>query len=248
MSGSRNAARNVSTSPTGSELTISRYRSQPRTRETRNAPETTRLHPQVGDPSLKRGRRHLLAYVGVMGPQDGLDLAVDALGHLQRLRDDDWHATFVGDGDMLEPVRRLARRLGVADRIEFPGFLDDDDGLRRVLASADVCLAPEPKNALNDASTMIKIAEYMAMERPIVAFDLAESRVTAGDAAVYAEPNDTSSFARCIDALLDDPARRATMGAVGRERVENGLAWEHSQQRLLEAYARALDGRTALRV
>ena len=213
----------------------------------RNAPEATRLHPQEGDPSLKRGRRHLLAYVGVMGPQDGVDLAVDALRHLHGLRDD-WHATFVGDGDMLEPVRRLARTLGVADRIEFPGFLDDDAGVRRVLASADVCLAPEPKNALNDASTMIKIAEYMAMERPIVAFDLAESRVTAGGAAVYAEPNDPSSFARCIDALLDDPDRRATMGAVGRDRVENGLAWEHSQRRLLDAYARALDGRTPVRV
>lgn len=206
----------------------------------RNAPETGRLQPEQGDPELKRGRRHLLAYVGVMGPQDGLELAVDALGHLRRLRDD-WHAVFVGDGDMLERVRQRAGQLGVGDRVEFPGFLHDDGGLRRVLASADVCLAPEPKNALNDASTMIKIAEYMAMERPIVAFDLAESRVTAGGAAVYAEPNDPSSFARCIDGLLDDPDRRAAMGAAGRERVENGLAWEHSQRRLLDAYARALE-------
>jgi glycosyltransferase involved in cell wall biosynthesis len=213
----------------------------------RNAPETTRLHPQDGDPDLRRGRRHLLAYVGVMGPQDGLDLAVNALGHLRRLRDD-WHAVFVGDGDVLEHVRGLAGSVGVADRVEFPGFLHDDAGVRRVLASADVCLAPEPKNALNDASTMIKIAEYMAMERPIVAFDLAESRVTAGRAAVYAEPNDPSSFARCIDGLLDDPERRATMGAVGRDRVENGLAWEHSQRRLLDAYARALDGKPRARV
>jgi glycosyltransferase involved in cell wall biosynthesis len=117
-----------------------------------------------------------------------------------------------------------------------------------VLASADVCLAPEPKNPLNDASTMIKIAEYMAMERPVVAFDLAESRVTAGAAAVYADPNDPSSFARCIDGLLDDPKRRASMGAAGRERVENGLSWEHSTRCLLAAYARALGERAPARV
>jgi glycosyltransferase involved in cell wall biosynthesis len=157
---------------------------------------------------------------------------------------DDWHAVFVGDGDMLVRVRELAHRIGIADRVEFTGFLNEDDGVRRVLASADICLAPEPKNALNDVSTMIKIAEYMAMERPIVAFDLAESRVTAGDAAVYAEPNDPESFARCIDGLLDDPGRRASMGAVGRERVQNGLAWEHSKRALLDAYARALEGKS----
>jgi glycosyltransferase involved in cell wall biosynthesis len=208
----------------------------------RNAPDTARLHPDSAEPGLKRGRRHLLAYVGVMGPQDGLDLAVHALGHLRKLRDD-WHAVFVGDGDQLEPVRALARGIGIGDQVEFTGFLHEDDGVRRVLASADVCLAPEPKNSLNDASTMIKIAEYMAMERPVVAFDLTESRVTAGAAAVYAEPNDPSSFAQCIDQLLDDPARRFRMGAVGRDRVENGLSWEHSKRGLLEAYARALDGR-----
>jgi glycosyltransferase involved in cell wall biosynthesis len=213
----------------------------------RNAPDASRMHPREGEPSLKRGRRHLLAYAGVMGPQDGVELAVQALGHLRRLRDD-WHAVFVGDGDVFEGVRELARQVGIADRIEFTGFLHEADGVPRVLASADVCLAPEPKNPLNDASTMIKIAEYMAMGRPVVAFDLAESRFTAGSAAVYAEPNDASSFARCIDDLLDDPDRRATMGAQGRQRVANGLSWHHSQRHLLDAYARALDGTSVARV
>lgn len=213
----------------------------------RNAPDAARLHPQEAEPALKRGQRHLLAYVGVMGPQDGVDLAMRALGHLRQLRDD-WLAVFVGDGDMLEPVRRLAHRVGVADRVEFTGFIDADDGVRRILASADICLAPEPRNALNDASTMIKIGEYMAMERPIVAFDLTESRYTADEAAVYAEPNDPASFAQCIAGLLDDPERRAAMGAFGRERIENGLAWEHSEQRLLEAYARALRRTATTRV
>jgi glycosyltransferase involved in cell wall biosynthesis len=213
----------------------------------RNAPDASRLRPENGDSALRRGRSHLLAYVGVMGPQDGVDLAVRALGDLRRIRDD-WHAVFVGDGDVLEQARALAHQVGIGDVVEFTGFLHDAAGVRRVLASADVCLAPEPKNSLNDVSTMIKIAEYMAMERPIVAFDLAESRVTAGAAAVYASPNDPSSFARCIDGLLDDPERRASMGAAGRERVENGLSWEQSTRCLLEAYAQALGGRAPAHV
>jgi glycosyltransferase involved in cell wall biosynthesis len=213
----------------------------------RNAPDAARMHPRDAEPSLKRGRRHLLAYAGVMGQQDGVELAVQALAELRGLRDD-WHAVFVGDGDAFERVRELARQVGVGDRIEFTGFLHEADGVPRVLASADVCLSPEPKNPLNDASTMIKIAEYMAMGRPIVAFDLAESRFTAGSAAVYAEPNDASSFARCIDDLLDDPDRRALMGVQGRKRVANGLGWEQSQRHLLDAYARALEGASSARV
>jgi glycosyltransferase involved in cell wall biosynthesis len=207
----------------------------------RNAPDVARLHPQPPDPALRRGRSHLLAYVGVMGPQDGADLALQALARLRERRDD-WHAVFLGDGDMLGSMRDLSHRLRLDDAVEFTGFVDDAARVRSVLATADVCLAPEPKNALNDASTMIKVAEYMAMARPVVAFDVAESRVTAGTAAVYAEPNDPASFAACIDRLLDDDALRAEMGDVGRERVTNGLSWDRSKEALLAAYEYALRG------
>jgi glycosyltransferase involved in cell wall biosynthesis len=145
-------------------------------------------------------------------------------------------------------VRSQAQRLAIGESVEFTGFVHEAADVRRMLASADVCLAPEPKNPLNDLSTMIKIAEYMAMERPVVAFDLTESRVTAGEAALYAEPNDPASFARCIDRLLDDPGRRAEMGAAGRYRVENGLSWAHSERALLDAYERALAGKAAAHV
>ena len=106
-----------------------------------------------------------------------------------------------------------------------------------------MCLAPDPPSPLNDVSTMIKIPEYMAMERAIVSYDLTESRVSAGDAALYAEPGDVAGFAACIDALLDDPELRARMGARGRERVERELSWQHSEPLLLAAYERALRGR-----
>jgi glycosyltransferase involved in cell wall biosynthesis len=109
-----------------------------------------------------------------------------------------------------------------------------------VIASSDVCLAPEPLNPYTNISTMIKIAEYMAMERPVVCFDLGESRFTAGDAALYAKPNDEQSFADCIDRLLNDPERRARMGACGRARVAQRLSWEHSKRELYAAYEHVL--------
>ncbi len=206
----------------------------------RTGPDLTRFVATPPDPELKRGKAHLLSYVGVMGPQDGVDHAIRALALLHERRRD-WHATFMGDGEVLDEMRALAAKLGIADAVEFTGWVEHDT-VGRVLSTSDVCLAPDPKNPLNDVSSMIKISEYMAMSRPIVSYDLAESRVGAGDAAVYATANDEADFARCLDELLDDPERRAQMALAGRARAEAMLAWEHQERSLLSAYERALEG------
>jgi glycosyltransferase involved in cell wall biosynthesis len=204
----------------------------------RTGPDLTRFTPTEPDPALKRGKQYLLGYVGVMGPQDGVDHAIRALAALHERRQD-WHAVFMGDGEMLEEMRRLAGDLGLGDAVEFTGWVEHDT-VGHVLSTSDVCLAPDPRNPLNDVSSMIKISEYMAMSRPIVSYDLQESRIGAGDAAVYAAANDVDDFAARIDALLDDPARRRAMGAAGRARAESVLAWEHQERSLLRAYDRAL--------
>jgi glycosyltransferase involved in cell wall biosynthesis len=212
----------------------------------RNGPDLARMSPVEPDPTLKRGKPHLLAYVGMMAPQDGVDRGIRALRFLRERRDD-WHALFVGDGKVLPDLRSLVQELGLEDCVEFTGPRETDDVVL-VLSTADVCLAPEPRTPLNSASTLIKIAEYMAISRPVVSYDLAESRVTAGDAALYAKPNEPRSFALCIDRLLGDPDLRASMGRIGRERVETSLSWEHSARSLLEAYERVLDGHDARRM
>ncbi len=206
----------------------------------RNGPDLRRFQPREPDPALKRGCPLLIGYVGVMAPQDGVDYALRALALLAEHRDD-WHAVFGGDGDARGELSALAIELGLKDRVEFVGWLQSEQ-IARLLCTADVCLAPEPTSPLNDVSTMVKIAEYMAMSRPVVAYALGESMFVAGEAALYAEPNDVLSYARCIEQLLDDPARRTRMGRIGRERVERELSWEHSERNLAAAYRRALNG------
>ena len=221
------------------EIALTRGRRRPEdVLVVRTGPDLTRFVPTEPEPKLKRGRRHLLSYVGVMGPQDGVDHAIRALAIL-RARRDDWHAIFMGDGEVVDEMRALSRQLGLDDVVEFTGWVEHDT-VGRVLSTSDVCLAPDPKNPLNDVSSMIKISEYMAMSRPIVSYDLVESRVGAGEAAVFARANDVEDFAAKVDELLDDPARRARMAAAGRARVEATLAWEHQERSLLEAYERAL--------
>ena len=206
----------------------------------RSAPDLDRFVPSAPDPDLKRGRKYLLAYLGVMGPQDGVDYALRALGMLRhKLGREDVHCIFMGAGDAFDDVVELAHELGVSDMVEFPGRVPDEF-VRRCLSTADVCLSPDPHNPLNDVSTMNKVVEYMAMARPIVSFDLLEARVSAGDAAVYVADNDEFAFAEAVDELLDDPHRRRQMGEFGRNRVERQLSWSSSSEALVQFYRQML--------
>ncbi|MEM9037016.1 MAG: glycosyltransferase family 4 protein [Actinomycetota bacterium] len=206
----------------------------------RSAPDLARFEMAAPEPALKRGKRFLACYLGVMGPQDGIDYALRSLAHLKHdVGRTDLHTVFMGSGDAFDDMVALATELDLDDCVEFTGRVSDAD-VCRYLSTADVCLAPDPKNPLNDVSTMNKIMEYMAMERPLVSFDLIEAKVSAGDAALYATPNEVSEFGDLIAQLLDDPDRRAEMGAVGRKRVEGELSWDHSRRHLVNAYEHLL--------
>jgi glycosyltransferase involved in cell wall biosynthesis len=203
----------------------------------RSAPDLEEFTRVPVRPKLRHGKRHLLAYLGVMGPQDGLDHALRALAEL-RGRRSDWHATFIGSGDVFGDMIDMCRRLGLTDHVDFTGRIPVPDVVA-ILSAASVGLAPDPKNPLNDVSTMNKILEYMAVGLPVVSYDLKEARVSAGGAAAYAAPNSPVAFASEIDSLLDDPRRRRKMGQTGRARVAGSLSWAHSEQTLLRAYERA---------
>jgi glycosyltransferase involved in cell wall biosynthesis len=133
----------------------------------------------------------------------------------------------------------LRDRLGLAGHVEFTGRAPDEQVVH-IMSTADAGLSPDPKNPLNDVSTMNKTMEYMVFGLPVVAFDLRETRVSAGDAAVYVQPNDEQQYAEAIVALLDDEPRREVMGKLARERVEQELAWDHQESTYLGVYKRVL--------
>jgi glycosyltransferase involved in cell wall biosynthesis len=203
----------------------------------RTGPDPERLKRAPAEPDLRRGRRHLVAYLGVMGPQDGVDLVLEAAHHIvHELGREDIAFTLLGGGDCYEDLVRQRDRLGLQDHVLMTGRVPDAT-VSSVLSTADVGLSPDPRNPLNDVSTMNKTMEYMAFGLPVVAFDLVETRVSAGPAAVYAEPNDVRSYARAVVDLVDDPATREEMGRVGRQRVVDELAWSHQER----AYVQVMD-------
>ncbi|TCC05621.1 glycosyltransferase WbuB [Kribbella soli] len=202
----------------------------------RTGPDPDKLLRGGADESLRRGHRHLVTYIGVMGPQDGVDIVVRAADHIvNNLQRTDIAFTLMGGGDSFDDVVALRDELGLTEYIEFTGRVPDET-VRAVMSTADLGLSPDPKNPLNDVSTMNKTMEYMAFELPVVAFDLVETKVSAADAAVYVEPNDVAQYGDAIVELLDDQVRRRRMAKLGRERVERVLAWKHQQKAYLEVY------------
>ncbi|HEY1343866.1 MAG TPA: glycosyltransferase family 4 protein [Streptosporangiaceae bacterium] len=202
----------------------------------RTGPDPQRLRRGPASPELRRGRRFLAAYIGVMGPQDGVDIVVRAADIVvHQLHRDDIAFTLIGSGDCFDDLVALRDELGLAGHVEFTGRAPDEL-VARILSTADVGLSPDPKNPLNDVSTMNKTMEYMAFGLPVVAFDLHETRVSAGDAGVYATPNDIDDYVAAIVKLMDDEPTRFRMGKLGRARVEQDLAWSHQRRAYLEVY------------
>lgn len=211
----------------------------------RTGPDVERLHLVPPCPELKRGRRFLVCYLGVMGKQDGVDCALRAARRvLEPGAELDTHFAFVGDGDHAPVLRELAQQLGLESHVEFPGRISDAE-LRRYLSTADVCISPDPANGLNEFHTMNKTLEYMAMGRAQVAFDLAETRASAGAAALYAPANDEAAFAEHIVRLLRDGELRRQLGAEGERRVRTELSWDHTGRALVTAYRTLLGDRAA---
>ena len=202
----------------------------------RTGPDPEKLKPVDPDPELRRGRRHLAAYLGVMGPQDGVDLVLAAADHIvHTLGRTDIAFTLMGGGDCWDDLVAERDRRGLQGHVELTGRVPDET-VQAVLSSATVGLCPDPRNPLNDVSTMNKTMEYMSFRLPVVAFDLRETRVSAGEAAVYATPNEVTDFAARIVELVDDEDRRDKMGRLGRERVERELAWSHQQHAYVGMY------------
>lgn len=206
----------------------------------RNAPDLNRLKLTTPSPSLREKAGTILCYVGEMGYQDGLDYLMRALHHLRHdLNESDFYCVLMGKGPELDNLKQLAKELDIEENVWFFGWANGQQ-LSEVLSTSDICVDPDPSNPFNDRSTMIKMAEYMAFAKPIVAFDLPEHRFTAEDAALYVPDNNELEFAKAVKLLMGNPELRKTMGESGKQRVISQLSWQHSARNLTQGYASIL--------
>jgi len=209
----------------------------------RNGPDARQLERSGTRPEYRgRPKEITIAYLGLMGVQDGVAHLIHAIDHLvHKLRATNFACKLIGDGEERVRLEALVRELRLEAVVSFLGYIPDPEYLPHLL-SADICVDPDPYSEYNDRSTMIKVMDYMSCAKPIVAFDLKETRRSAGDAALYARPNDAFEFAKALAYLMENPEERVAMGRRGRDRVERELSWASSAENLLHVYAVLLPG------
>ena len=207
----------------------------------RSAPRVDTFTIGPGDPAYRKGADVVLGYVGVIGQQEGMDLLVTAADHLiHTLGHTSVHFVIIGFGPSLEEVKQDVKDHGLEHHFTFTGALYGDD-LLAALNVIDIGVSPDPKNPMNDISTMNKVMEYMTLEKPMVQFELTEGRVSANGASLYAQANDPIDYACKIAELIEDPEKGRQMGKMGRKRVMEDLSWAHTAPQLLAAYARIFE-------
>jgi len=233
----RNADRIISTNESYKAVAIARGRRRPgHVTVVRSGPDTAQMRPIYPMRPRPSGTVELV-YLGIMGPQDGVDqvlLLMDELIH--RRGRNDVTATLLGFGDCLADLKAMSTRLGLDDRVTFTGRVDRI-AIAEYLSRADVGLCPDLKTPLNDVSTMNKVMEYMAYGLPSVSFDLVETRLSGGDAVLYASSGDIATFADHVERLIDDVQLRVRLGASARRRVAAELDWRPQA----EAYVSVFD-------
>jgi glycosyltransferase involved in cell wall biosynthesis len=202
----------------------------------RNGPEAKHFAEVEPHPLFQESGRTVIGFVGQMGPLDGVEVLLRIFRSLRfDLHRDDWQGVLVGDGEVFDLLPALAAELGVADRVHFTGRVAFSEVVPLIRAM-DICTIPDPLNVYTRHCTLIKAMEYMAQGKPIVAFDLPETRFSAADAATYVSHGDERGFAQALSDLMDDLPRREAMGRAGRKRAEEELAWRHWAPNLLAVY------------
>jgi len=227
----------ISTNETYKQLAIQKYsKNKDKIFIVRNGPDTRKFRSVKSNYSLKKGKKYLFAYIGIMAVQDGVDYIVNSAKYLVREKGfTDFIVYLIGSGSDFDRLLKMTQEYQLEEYIKFTGRIPDEPALE-ILSTADICLSPDPFNPLNDSSTMNKVMEFMSLGKPIVSFDLKEARFSAQDAAIYVRNNDVSSFTNGILELLEDSERAAKMGAFGKSRVEETLSWQKQITFLIETY------------
>jgi glycosyltransferase involved in cell wall biosynthesis len=215
----------------------------------RNGPDLENAKNGEIDLEVRCKAPNILAFGGIIEVQDGVGELIRALHALRyKLRRSDFVCIVMGSGHAIEDAKRLTRSLGLEDNVWFTGWISDRELYSRYLATCDICVSPEPSNSYNNQSTFVKVMEYMAAGKPIVAFDLCETRFSAEQSALYAKCNDELEFAMAIVKLMNDPALRCVMGETGQRRIHQKLAWQYSAPSLLKVYERLASRGTSSQV
>jgi glycosyltransferase involved in cell wall biosynthesis len=192
-----------------------------------------------GNQPFDIGNRLLVTYIGQLEGAAYGSLFVKAC-HLLSDRFPEAVWMVVGGGDMLQTLEEAAFRLNLSHRLVFTDYFPGSK-IPEILAATDIAVACFSNEKFVRCKSPLKVAEYLAAGKAIVASDVGEVAWMTGDAAVLVEPGNPDALARGIESLLENPERRKELGRRARLRAEREINWDRSAKALEEAYCIAVD-------
>jgi glycosyltransferase involved in cell wall biosynthesis len=210
-----------------------------------NGVEPDRYSPDV-DASSLRARLGLhgkivIGFIGTFGPWHGAEVLARAFGQLigrHPAYRDSLRLLMIGDGVKMVEVRAALDAAGVNDLAVMTGIVPQAEG-PVYLAASDILASPHVANSDGTPffGSPTKLFEYMAMGKGIVASDLDQvgEILEHGRAAQMVRPGDVDSLVDGLRALIDDPARRAALGAEARRMAVERHSWREHTRTIVEA-------------
>ncbi len=176
----------------------------------------------------------VIVYLGLLAQYQGTDLLLQAMQQIRSLHPTVYLLLMGFPG--VERYQRLAGELGVADRVILTGRIPYHQA-PAYLKLGDLAVAP--KLSLTEGAG--KLLNYMALGLPTVAFETPVAREYLGEQGVYAERGSAASLATALIALVEDPGRRAELGAKLRQRASDHYDWNRAARMIAQIYLDLLD-------
>ncbi len=186
-------------------------------------------------PTRPRVPGRLLAMASADAPLKGIATLLEAFAKLRTERD--IHLVLVTTLKSGGVTEKLIDQLGIAEHVQFVSGLTDDE-LVELMGSAELACVPSLYEGFS-----LPTAELMACATPLVvsrAGAIPEVVGADGVAADVVAPGDAAELEQALARLLDDPERRAALGAAGRQRVLDLFSWKAVAERVTAVYAEAI--------
>jgi len=176
----------------------------------------------------------LVLYLGQLHGAQYVDLFIKAANRVLHEKPD---AKFmiVGDGYLVEGLKKMVYDYGLTDKVIFTGTVPREE-VPYYISSASICVASFRETEVTKCKSPLKIVEYMASGKPVIASSVGEVRRMVGGAGILVDAGDDLQLAEKILLLLNDKALRDRLGKFARTRAEKRYSWSHTSESILSAY------------
>jgi glycosyltransferase involved in cell wall biosynthesis len=199
--------------------------------------DLNKFGPRINGDIIRRRfkpKGKLVLYLGQLNGAQYTNLFIEAVATLKKTHPDTIYI-IIGSGTKFKELKAFAKELDVLDVIRFVGAIRHEK-VPEYLAACEIAVACFEDNEITRCKSPLKVVEYLAAGKAIVASAVGEVKTMLAGCGVLVDPGSSPALAKGIHSLLDDEAQIAALGAAARERAETVYNWPRIAKNIERAY------------